>query len=640
MQVCNVCGRDMPALVRFCSWCGSPVPRTTQTGLLSPQSLLHHGRYLILQQVGKGGMAAVYKAQDLQARQRTVAIKEMSQQGLSGQELQQAVDAFIHEAELLGHLKHSNLPSIYEQFEDGGRRYLVMEFIEGNTLEDRLAMAQQQGGHLPLKQVLSIGRQLCIVLEYLHTRQPPIIFRDLKPANIMLNGQQQVYLIDFGIARLFKPGQLKDTTALGSPGYAPPEQYRQATSPRSDIYSLGATLHQMLTGLDPSQSPFYFQSFSINQPALERLVLRMVSLDAKQRPGSMQEIRQVLERIIQPHKAQQASVQGAKSGQGGQGGQNAQKRAQGVQRHKNQGQSGSANASSSAAGLVNRAPTPSSAPTPSAAGPSAPLMVHTVISTNPADRQLWSSLQAQLNTLIDGFPDVRFTESNLPGGRSFVDADLLLLLLSSDFLVSTSCMTSASAALHQSRTRPARMLSIVLRPCAWEQSGLAHIKTIPEDSVTHLSRYAQEQRILEVAKEIRKRLAVAALQGKTAGTMNLLQWLLWQLYGDGRKSCPYFKVEMRVGTQVGTRVGTQVRAGRYVLQHLRPTGQGGILLHLLDLQQERIVAEYLIGPLNGPDLRHLMAMLAPSATDPEEVQGTASRRYPVVSASGYIHKTR
>jgi hypothetical protein len=157
----------------------------------------------------------------------------------------------------------------------------------------------------------------------------------------------------------------------------------------------------------------------------------------------------------------------------------------------------------------------------------------------------------------------------------------------------------------------------VLRPCAWEQSDLARIKTIPEDSVLHLSRYAQEQRMLEVAKEMRKRLAVAALRGKTAGTMNLLQWLLWQLYGDGRKSCPYFKVE------------TQAGAGRYAIQHLRPTGQGGILVNLIDLYQDRIVAEYLIGPLNGPDLRHLLSMLtASSSTDPEEVQGIASRRHP------------
>ena len=116
MQVCHICGKDIPTLVRFCSWCGTAVPRTTPTGLLSPQSLLQNGRYLILKQVGKGGMAAVYKAHDLHLRQRTVAIKEMSQQGLSGQELQKAVDAFIHEAELLARLKHQHLPHIYEQF--------------------------------------------------------------------------------------------------------------------------------------------------------------------------------------------------------------------------------------------------------------------------------------------------------------------------------------------------------------------------------------------------------------------------------------------------------------------------------------------------------------------------------------------
>jgi serine/threonine protein kinase len=182
-----------------------------------------------------------------------------------------------------------------------------MEFIEGETLEDRLETIHQRGDHLPLAQTLNIARQLCIVLEYLHSQHPPVIFRDLKPANIMLNKQQQIYLIDFGIARLFKPGQSKDTTALGSPGYAPPEQYRQATSPRSDIYSLGATLHQMLTGIDPSQHPFYFQPFSINQPALERLVQRMVALDAKQRPASMQVVKQSLENIIQSRKPQQSA---------------------------------------------------------------------------------------------------------------------------------------------------------------------------------------------------------------------------------------------------------------------------------------------------------------------------------------------
>jgi hypothetical protein len=173
--------------------------------------------------------------------------------------------------------------------------------------------------------------------------------------------------------------------------------------------------------------------------------------------------------------------------------------------------------------------------------------------------------------------------------------------------------------------RQTRVLSIVLRPCAWEQSDLDRIKTIPEDSVTHLSIYAQEQRILEAAKEIRRLVAIASLHGKTSGAMNLLQWLLWQLYGEGRKLCPYFKPD----------------TGRYALQHLRSAGVAGIILHLIDLQQERFVNEYLIGPLNNSaDMRHLLAMLAPSSTDPEEVQGTASRRYPMRNSSSHVPKTQ
>jgi serine/threonine protein kinase len=474
-----------------------------------------------------------------------------------------------------------------------------MEFIEGETLEDRLETIHQRGDHLPLAQALNIARQLCIVLEYLHSQQPPVIFRDLKPANIMLNKQQQIYLIDFGIARLFKPGQSKDTTALGSPGYAPPEQYRQATSPRSDIYSLGATLHQMLTGIDPSQHPFYFQPFSINQPALERLVQRMVALDEKQRPASMQVVKQSLESIIQPRKPQQQI--GIPKPQKSPIAPSA-RIANGVQIQKNKPQSQQAGGKTS----QYKSQPPAISP-----APSAPITVHTVISTSTTDRHLWLSIREQLHKLVTGFPDIRFTESNLP--TALRGADIVLLLLSADFLASSSCMTSAATALKQHDAQQARVLSIVLRPCAWDQSDLARIKTIPEDSVTHLSIYAQEQRILEAAKEIRRLVAIAALRGKTAGTMNLLQWLLWQLYGEGRKFCPYFKAD----------------TGRYALQHMRSSGLAGIILNLIDLQQERIVNEYLIGPLNNsPDMRHLLAMLAPSSTDPEEVQGTASRRYP------------
>src|SRR5439155_22783292 len=145
----------------------------------------------------------------------------------------------------------------YEYFGEDGRWYLVMDFIEGSTLEDRINKAK---GHvLPNAKVVDIGLQLAKVLGYLHTRPKPIIFRDLKPLNIMLTPDGNVYLIDFGIARHFKPGQAKDTIAYGSPGYAAPEQYGKTQStPRADIFCLGVTLHQLLTGSDPSDTPFQF----------------------------------------------------------------------------------------------------------------------------------------------------------------------------------------------------------------------------------------------------------------------------------------------------------------------------------------------------------------------------------------------
>ncbi len=316
---CDHCGAANRPQAAFCVACGCslqmsvthpvagsaalpPLSHTsnmTLTGMLAPRHLLN-ARYLIVSQVGRGGFGAVYKAADMWFSQRVVAIKEMSQNSLSVQERVAAEANFRHEATLLASLMHQNLPRIYEQFADNGRLYLVMDFIEGETLESMLGKVR--GSVLPSEKILDIGIQLCTVLEYLHTRQPPIIFRDLKPANIMLTPQGQVYLIDFGIARLFKPGQVKDTAALGSSGYAAPEQYGKAqTTPRADMYSLGATLHQLLTGRDPSESPFHFASLQFQPQSalagLDSLVMSMVSIQVDARPASALFVRQELQRI-------------------------------------------------------------------------------------------------------------------------------------------------------------------------------------------------------------------------------------------------------------------------------------------------------------------------------------------------------
>ncbi|GHO69515.1 serine/threonine protein kinase [Ktedonobacter sp. SOSP1-52] len=276
-----------------------PIGSSTITGLLQPQHMLKQ-RYIILANVGKGGFGAVYKALDSQFGNRLVAVKEMSQNSLDEKDRQAAADAFQHEAMLLAGLTHPNLPRIYEQFADQGRSYLVMDYIEGETLEDRLSPLK--GTTLPIEQTLDIAIQLCDVLEYLHSRTPPIIFRDLKPANVMLTPGGHIFLIDFGIARHFKPGKAKDTTALGSSGYAAPEQYgRSQTTVRADIYSLGATLHQLLTGHDPSETPFHFAPIHLPaHPALAGLadlVMHMVSVPVNERPESVAVVRASLQRI-------------------------------------------------------------------------------------------------------------------------------------------------------------------------------------------------------------------------------------------------------------------------------------------------------------------------------------------------------
>jgi len=245
-------------------------------------------------------MGAVYKAEDTKLGSRLVAIKEMSQSNLSSREIAIATNAFKQEAHMLAGLQHPNLPSIHDYFNQHGRSYLVMSFIEGETLEHYLETTNK--GHLTIREVLEIGIQLCTVLDFLHSRQPPIIFRDLKPSNIMRTPNGHIYLIDFGIVRHFKPGQTWDTKALGTLGYAAPEQYGKAqTTPRADIYGLGATLHYLLSGNDPINTPFRFTPLHFQDQTelldLEMLVIQMVDMDEHKRPGSIAAIKQELQRI-------------------------------------------------------------------------------------------------------------------------------------------------------------------------------------------------------------------------------------------------------------------------------------------------------------------------------------------------------
>lgn len=305
---CQTCGAVNVPQASFCRSCGRSLQSTgnatnnTATGRLLTDHLLKQ-RYRILDVVGKGGMGAVYKAEDTQLGNREVAIKEMSQSGLSPQAIVGATEAFKQEAHILARLQHPNLPNIYDHFTETGRWYLVMSFIPGETLGDYLNKAS--GRKLPVEEAVQIGVELCTVLHYLHSQQPPIIFRDLKPFNIMRTFDGHLYLLDFGIARHFKPGQAKDTAAYGSMGYAAPEQYGKAqTTPRSDIYSLGALLHQLLSGLDPSVTPFLFPPLQAQVPGippeLAMLVEQMLEMNEDKRPTSMLEVKQRLQSITVP----------------------------------------------------------------------------------------------------------------------------------------------------------------------------------------------------------------------------------------------------------------------------------------------------------------------------------------------------
>jgi outer membrane protein assembly factor BamB/tRNA A-37 threonylcarbamoyl transferase component Bud32 len=214
-------------------------------------------RYSIQDVIGVGGMGSVYRARDLHFPNvvKLVAVKEMINMAPDPLVRQTIVQNFEREANLLATLNHPSIPRIYDYFSHDDRSYLVLEFIHGKDLETVISDAN---GFLPEDQVISWAIQLCDVLAYLHSQKPDaIIFRDMKPSNVMINHNGDVMLVDFGIAKTFQTGQ--KGTMIGTEGYSPPEQYRGEATPLADIYSLGATLHHAITRRDPRlEPPFSF----------------------------------------------------------------------------------------------------------------------------------------------------------------------------------------------------------------------------------------------------------------------------------------------------------------------------------------------------------------------------------------------
>ena len=223
-----------------------------------------NGRYEIVRRIGGGGMGAVYLAKDRNLGDAPRAVKEMVESHLDPAQHEKAIGDFKRESLLLTALEHPSIPTIYDYFYDDGasRFYLVMKYISGGDLASRLRAAV--GGRLDEKTVTDWGMQVADVLDYLHSRPKPIIYRDLKPANLMIDGNSgRVMLIDFGIAR-WVTQQEKGVTAVGTMGYAPPELFSGRVQPASDVYSLGATMFHLLTGSDPQDNPLLIFDFTKN----------------------------------------------------------------------------------------------------------------------------------------------------------------------------------------------------------------------------------------------------------------------------------------------------------------------------------------------------------------------------------------
>src|SRR5215212_745131 len=223
-----------------------------------------NGRYEIVRRIGGGGMGAVYLAKDRNLGDAPRAVKEMVESHLDPAQHEKAIGDFKRESLLLTSLEHPCIPTIYDYFYDepSGRFYLVMKYISGGDLASRMRAAV--GVRLDEKTVTDWGMQVADVLDYLHSRPKPIIYRDLKPANLMIDGNTgRVMLIDFGIARWVSQ-QEKGVTAVGTMGYAPPELFSGRVQPASDVYSLGATMFHLLTGADPQDNPLLIFDFAKN----------------------------------------------------------------------------------------------------------------------------------------------------------------------------------------------------------------------------------------------------------------------------------------------------------------------------------------------------------------------------------------
>lgn len=252
------------------------------------------GKYEILKQIGKGGMSVVYLAMD-RRRNKQWAVKEIRRTA-GGRTHEDGINSLLAEARLMQRLSHPALPQVADILDDGKRIFIVMDYIEGESLDKIL----KEYGAQPQGQVIDWAKQLCDVLEYLHSQKPPVIYRDMKPSNIIQKPEGNLKLIDFGIAREYKEKSPADTAVLGTKGYAPPEQHgSRQTDARSDIYALGMTMHHLLTGADPGAADYVYAPVRRWNPevsgGLERVIGKCTAFDPKDRYQNCSELLYALE---------------------------------------------------------------------------------------------------------------------------------------------------------------------------------------------------------------------------------------------------------------------------------------------------------------------------------------------------------
>src|SRR5258706_5690759 len=297
MKICPYCGTKNRDEESFCEHCGAFLDATVVTGtrqgdapVNNPQSLipgsqLQYGRYVIKKILGQGGMGTLALATDTRLADKLVVIKELVADHVDPAE---DVRNFQREVQTLSHLDHPLIPGVTDHFQEGSRYFMVQEYVEGENLDARMERMRHP---MEEQDALRYAAEVLDILDYLEQQKPPLVHRDIKPANIIIGAKdQRAHLVDFGIARAYTPSQArrKQTTALGTPGYAPPEQYQGNAEPRSDLYALGATLHHLLTNRDPrNHPPFIYPPARTLNPQLsveiERILTRALNNDINQR---------------------------------------------------------------------------------------------------------------------------------------------------------------------------------------------------------------------------------------------------------------------------------------------------------------------------------------------------------------------